>query len=50
MQLSSTQSDAFWKVYDEYEVERKVLGQTKIQLIDSYAKQFEKLTDETATN
>lgn len=37
MQLTGAQADAFWKVYDAYEVDRKVLGQKKFQLIKAYA-------------
>jgi hypothetical protein len=48
MQLTGTQADAFWKTYHEYESERKILSQQRIQLIDTYAKQFQTLTDETA--
>jgi hypothetical protein len=48
MQLTGAQSDAFWKVYDAYEVERKVLGQKKIQLINAYAENYVNLTDEKA--
>jgi hypothetical protein len=48
MQLAGAQADAFWKVYDAYEVERKVLGQKKIQLINAYADNYVNLTDEKA--
>ena len=48
MQLTAAKATAFWKVYDEYEVERKALGQKKIQLISDYAEQYVTLTDEKA--
>lgn len=48
MNLSDTQSAAFTKVYDNYETERKGLGQTKLQLINSYAESYATLTDEKA--
>lgn len=48
MNLSDTQSVAFTKVYDNYETERKGLGQTKLQLINSYAESYATLTDEKA--
>jgi|SRR5678815_5339209 hypothetical protein len=32
--------DAFWKLYDEYEVERKELGKSKIGLLDKYAMNY----------
>ncbi len=48
MNLSDTQAAAFTKVYDKYEVERKTLGQTKLQLINYYAENYATLTDEKA--
>jgi hypothetical protein len=48
MNLSDTQATAFTKVYDNYETERKGLGQTKLQLINSYAESYATLTDEKA--
>jgi len=48
MNLSDTQSVAFTKIYDSYEIERKALGQTKFQLINDYAANYATLTDEKA--
>lgn len=48
MNLSDAQSTAFAKVYDNYETERKSLGQTKFQLINDYASNYETLTDAKA--
>jgi hypothetical protein len=48
MNLSDTQSAAFTKVYDNYETERKALGQAKFQLINDYAVNYETLTDAKA--
>ncbi len=48
MALSGVQATDFAKVYDAYEVERKNLGQTKIQLINQYAADFQNLTDANA--
>ena len=48
MNLSDTQSVAFTKVYDDYETERKALGQTKFQLINDYAANYATLTDAKA--
>lgn len=48
MNLSDTQSAAFTKVYDNYETERKALGQTKFQLINDYATNYATLTDAKA--
>ncbi len=48
MNLQEPQAAAFWKVYDEYEGERKALGQKRMELIKDYANNYETLTDETA--
>jgi hypothetical protein len=48
MNLSDTQAAAFTKVYDNYETERKALGQTKFQLINDYAVNYATLTDAKA--
>jgi len=48
MNLSDAQSAAFIKVYDDYETKRKALGQTKFQLINDYAANYETLTNAKA--
>ena len=48
MNLSDTQTTAFTKVYDNYETERKTLGQKKLALINDYATNYATLTDEKA--
>lgn len=48
MNLSDEQSVAFTKVYDNYETQRKALGQTKFQLINDYAANYATLTDAKA--
>ena len=48
MAIPESQSVAFWKVYDEFEAERKVLGQAKMAVINDYAANYENLTDESA--
>jgi hypothetical protein len=42
------QKDAFWKLYDEYEVARKENAKKRIQLLEQYAKQYATMTDEQA--
>lgn len=37
---------AFWSVYDEYEVERKSLGQKRIGLINDYVNNYASMSDE----
>ncbi|MBS7254224.1 hypothetical protein [Flavobacterium branchiicola] len=45
MALSDTQTAAFQKIYDQYEVDRKALGQKKIQLLNDYASNYATLDD-----
>jgi hypothetical protein len=42
------QKDAFWKLYDEYEAQRKENGKKRIQLLEQYAKQYDSMTEEQA--
>ena len=48
IQLEGAQADAFWKLYDEYEIERKELGKRRIALLETYAKNYPTLDDDTA--
>ncbi|MBF4507571.1 hypothetical protein IRZ83_12920 [Flavobacterium sp. JLP] len=48
MNLSDAQATAFTKVYENYEAERKALGQKKFQLINDYAANYNTLTDAKA--
>jgi hypothetical protein len=41
---SDTQKDAFWKLYDEYETQRKELGKQRIALLSQYADQYLTMT------
>lgn len=45
---SPEQKDAFWKVYDEYETERKALGKQRIELLTQYADQYLTMNSEQA--
>jgi hypothetical protein len=45
---SETQKAAFWKLYDEYETQRKELGKQKIELLKQYADQYLTMTSEQA--
>jgi hypothetical protein len=45
---TDTQKDAFWKLYDEYEVTRKLNGVKRMQLLDQYAAQYNTMTDAQA--
>ena len=45
---SQTQKAAFWKLYDEYETQRKELGKQRIELLKQYADQYKTMTSEQA--
>jgi hypothetical protein len=45
---SPAQKDAFWKLYDEYETQRKALGKQRIDLLEQYASQYQTMTSEQA--
>jgi hypothetical protein len=45
---TEAQKAAFWKLYDEYEVKRKDLGKQRIELLNQYAEQYQKMTSEQA--
>ena len=48
MNLSEPQAAAFQTIYDEYEIQRKALGQKKMQLIKNYADNYASLDDAKA--
>jgi hypothetical protein len=48
VQLSDTQKDAFWALYDEYETKRKEYGRERIDLLTQYAEQYMTMTSEQA--
>jgi hypothetical protein len=48
VQLTDTQKDAFWALYDEYETKRKDLGKERIDLLVQYAEQYMNMTSEQA--
>lgn len=48
MAIPEAQAPAFWKIYDEFEAERKALGKAKVTVIEDYATNYENLTDAKA--
>ena len=50
LELTDSESEAFWPVYDEYWAERKKLGDRTVSLISEYAKHYvyESVTNEKA--
>lgn len=49
MKLTEAENAGFWKIYDEYEAERKELGKKRTTNIIDYANNYGKLTDAKAT-
>jgi len=49
MKFSEEESTKFWPIYDKYEAERIQLGKERITNITTYAGNYEKMTDEKAT-
>lgn len=47
IRLEGAAGDAFWKVYDEYEIKRKELGQKRIALLGKYIDGYSTLDDES---
>jgi hypothetical protein len=48
VRVDPAQKDAFWKLYDEYETARKSLGVKRVELLEKYADNYDKLTIEFA--
>jgi hypothetical protein len=48
VKTAEPQKAAFWKLYDEYETQRKELGKKRIELLEQYANQYETMTNEQA--
>jgi hypothetical protein len=48
VKVDAAQKDAFWKLYDEYETARKDLGKKRIDLLNQYAENYNKMTNEFA--
>ena len=46
--LGNNVDDAFWNVYDAYEMERKALGKDRIDLLTSYVEDYENIKGEKA--
>ena len=46
IQLEETESEAFWRLYDAYELTRKEYGRERILLLDKFASEFETMSDQ----
>jgi hypothetical protein len=49
MKLTPNEAEAFWPIYEQYEVARKEYGKTRIKNIMEYAKNYQSLSNEKAT-
>lgn len=47
IQLEGAQKDAFWKLYDDYETQRKELGKKRVSLLEKYASNYGTMDDAT---
>jgi len=45
--LPDAKKDAFWKIYDDYEIERKALGKQRVSLLEKYADAYDTLSDKS---
>jgi len=50
IQLSGSDYNAFWELYDQYETERKALGNRRVDLLTDYADQYNTLTNDQAAS
>ena len=48
IQLSGSDYNAFWELYDAYEAERKALANRRVDLLKDYADQYNTLTNDQA--
>jgi outer membrane lipoprotein-sorting protein len=48
VQVDPAQRDAFWALYDEYETARKDLAKRRIDLLNQYVINYDKMTNEFA--
>jgi methanogenic corrinoid protein MtbC1 len=47
--LTEENQESFWAIYDEYETERKAIGQKRIDLLNKYAQTYSDIDDENVT-
>jgi hypothetical protein len=48
MNIDASKSDAFWKLYDEYETQRKELGKKRVDLMEQYINNYNGMSSEVA--
>jgi len=47
IKVVTAQKDAFWQLYGEYETALRELGKQRVELLEKYADNFDKLTNES---
>jgi hypothetical protein len=50
MNLSDAESEAFWPVYNEFEIAMRAVNDKRVKILTELARNFETLTDEQATD
>lgn len=45
IELQANETDAFWTLYDAYEIKRKEYGKERIMLLDKFVEQYDRMTD-----
>ena len=50
MQLTESEANAFWPVYEAYQAELGKLREREIKLIENFAKNYETMSDDVAKN
>lgn len=48
MDLTDVNAETFWKLYNQYEIERKKIGQEKMEILKSYSEKEGAVTNEQA--
>jgi hypothetical protein len=48
LELSDAEAAAFWRVYDKYAVDQRALNDRLVKVIESFAADYDTLTDERA--
>ncbi len=48
--LKDSESNSFWKTYDEYEIKRKEMGRERVVLLDKFVIQYETMTDKESVD
>jgi hypothetical protein len=50
MQMTETESDIFWPIYNDYQNELRKIGDERIAMIKDYSANYDSMTDEMAAD